>query len=85
MGGLFSIFHIKSASKAQKACDFAHFTSQWGSSSPPAPPLATLLVAAQASGFDISRYLRDKSFDINWGTTPPETPPNGPTKNQFFE
>ena len=37
-GGLFSIFHIKSASKAQKACNFAHFTSQWGSSSPPAPP-----------------------------------------------
>ena len=37
-GGLFSIFHIKSASKAQKACDFAHFTSQWGGSSPPPPP-----------------------------------------------
>ena len=41
-GGLFSIFHRKSASKAQKTCDFAYFTSQWGSSS---PPLATLLVA----------------------------------------
>ena len=40
MGGLFSIFHIKSASKAQKACDFAHFTSQWGGSSPP-PGYAT--------------------------------------------
>ena len=38
-GGLFSIFHIKSASKAQKACDFAHFTSQWvGLEPPPAPP-----------------------------------------------
>ena len=37
-GGLFSIFHRKSASKAQKACDFAYFTSQWGGSSPPPPP-----------------------------------------------
>ena len=35
MGGLFSIFHIKSASKAQKTCDLAYFTSQWGGSSPP--------------------------------------------------
>ena len=43
-GGLFSIFHRKSASKAQKTCYFAYFTSQWGGSSPPAPPpLATLL------------------------------------------
>ena len=38
MGGLFFIFHRKSASKAQKTCDFAYFTSQWGGSSPPAPP-----------------------------------------------
>ena len=37
-GGLFSIFHKKSASKAPKTCDFAYFTSQWGGSSPPAPP-----------------------------------------------
>ena len=37
-GGLFSIFHKKSASKALKTCDFAYFTSQWGGSSPPAPP-----------------------------------------------
>ena len=34
-GGLFSIFHKKSSSKATKTCDFAHFTSQWGGSSPP--------------------------------------------------
>ena len=34
-GGLFSIFHKKSASKALKTCDFAYFTSQWGGSSPP--------------------------------------------------
>ena len=47
MGGLFSIFHRKSASKAQKTCDFAYFTSQWGSSSPPRPPLATLLSFSQ--------------------------------------
>ena len=37
-GGLFSVFHKKSASKAQKTCDFAYFTSQWGGSSPPHPP-----------------------------------------------
>ena len=30
--------------------------------------------------FDISRYLRDKYFDIVWGCHPPGTP-----KNQFFE
>ena len=42
-GGLFSIFLTKSASKAQKTCDFAYFTSQWGGLEPP-PPLATLLV-----------------------------------------
>ena len=46
-GGLFSIFHKKSASKALKTCDFAYFTSQWGGSSPPPPPLATLLVASK--------------------------------------
>ena len=34
-GGLFSIFHKKSASKPPKTCDFAYFTSQWGGSSPP--------------------------------------------------
>ena len=45
-GGLFSIFHIKSASKAQKKCDFAYFTSQWGARAPP-PPLATLLTVSQ--------------------------------------
>ena len=38
-GGLFSIFHRKSASKAQKTCVFAYFTSQWGGlEPPPAPP-----------------------------------------------
>ena len=35
LGGLFSNFHQKSASKT---CNFAYFTSQWGGSSPP-PPL----------------------------------------------
>ena len=43
-GGLFSIFHRKSASKAQKTCFFAYFTSQWGGLEPPRPPLATLLL-----------------------------------------
>ena len=37
-GGLFSIFHTKSASKAPKTCDFAYFTSQWGGLEPPRPP-----------------------------------------------
>ena len=37
-GGLFSIFHRKSASKAQKSCDFAYFTSQWGGTRAPPPP-----------------------------------------------
>ena len=41
MGGLFSIVHKKSASKAPKTCDFAYFTSQWGGSSPP-PGYATV-------------------------------------------
>ena len=45
IGGLFSIFHTKSASKAPKTCDFAYFTSQWGGggSSPP-PGYATVHV-----------------------------------------
>ena len=38
MGGLFSIFYRKSASKAQKTCDFAYFTTQWGGLEPPPPP-----------------------------------------------
>ena len=37
-GGLFSIFHRKSASKTQKTCDFAYFTSQWGGLEAPPPP-----------------------------------------------
>ena len=37
-GGLFSIFHRKSASKAQNTCVFAYFTSQWGRLEPPPPP-----------------------------------------------
>ena len=37
-GGLFSIFHRKSASKAQKTCVFAYFTSQWEGLEPPPPP-----------------------------------------------
>ena len=37
-GGLFSISHRKSASKAQKTCEFAYFTSQWWGLEPPPPP-----------------------------------------------
>ena len=54
--GLFSIFHRKSASKAQKPCDFAYFTSQWGGSSPPRPPLATLLATCVIS--DLALFSR---------------------------
>ena len=42
-GGLFSIFHKKSASKPPKRCDFAFFTANGGGLEPPLPPLATLL------------------------------------------
>ena len=38
LGGLFSIFHQKSASKAPKTSDFAYFTSQWGRARAPRPP-----------------------------------------------
>ena len=38
LGGLFSFFHQKSASKAPKTCDFAYFTGQWGVLEPPRPP-----------------------------------------------
>ena len=38
LGGLFSFFHQKSASKAPKTCDFAYFTGQWGELEPPHPP-----------------------------------------------
>ena len=37
-GGLFSIFHQKSASKAPKTCDFTYSTSQWGGVRAPPPP-----------------------------------------------
>ena len=33
---------------------------------------------------DISRYLRDKYFDIIWGYHPPGDPPNGPPQKQIF-
>ena len=38
LGGLFSFFQQKSASKAPKTCDFAYFTGHWGGLVPPAPP-----------------------------------------------
>ena len=38
MGGAIFHFHRKSASEAQKACDFAYFTSQWGGARAPPPP-----------------------------------------------
>ena len=48
LGGLFSIFHQKSASKAPKTCDFAYFTSQWGGSSP-LPPSSWLRYCVSCS------------------------------------
>ena len=59
-GGLFSIFHRKSASKAQKTCDFAYFTSQWGGGSSPPPPLATLLpITILQAYFSLPRHIRE--------------------------
>ena len=60
-GGLFSIFHKKSASKQPNRCDFAYFTSQWGGLEPPPPPpspLATLLISTK------------KRFPKNFSTAP---------------
>ena len=54
-GGLFSIFHRKSASKAQKTCDFAYFTSQWGGLEPPPPPPPGY---ATASNYQTAMTLR---------------------------
>ena len=41
LGGLFSIFHQKSASKAPKMCDFAYFTIMYAARAPPPPGYAT--------------------------------------------
>ena len=47
MGGAIFYFSQKIGLKSTKTCDFAYFTSQWGGlayfTSPPRPPLATLL------------------------------------------
>ena len=53
-GGLFSIFHKKSASKAPKTCDFAYFTSQRGGLE---PPLATLLCTAHYNNATVNFLL----------------------------
>ena len=64
--GLFSIFHKKSPSSAPKTCDFAYFTSQWGGSSPPAPPLATLLLTRHYHSTTARNGLRnDLTFWLN--------------------
>ena len=57
-GGLFSIFHRKSASKAQKTCDFVYFTSQWGGLEPPPPPpgYATAQGVRKSSGVSASSF-----------------------------
>ena len=69
MGGLFSIFHRKSASKAQKTCDFAYFTSQWWGLEPPPPPppLATLLIIPQQFGLTMIKSLWfDAAKRLQW-------------------
>ena len=65
-GGLFSIFHKKSASKAPKTCDLAYFTSQWGNSSPP-PPLATLLLPYQFHTRFRALYLQKNTYRCRVG------------------
>ena len=62
-GGLFSIFRRKSASKAQKICDFAYFTSQWGGSSPPAPPWLRYWVESSRT-FLASRMSSKTRFEV---------------------
>ena len=58
LGGLFSIFHQKSASKAPKTCDFAYFTSQWGGLEPLPPPLATLLNCSHTKSEDKFLFMQ---------------------------
>ena len=57
-GGLFSIFHRKSASKAQKTCNFAYFTSQWGGLEPP-PGYATDIAYVCKSGFSALAHIKN--------------------------
>ena len=44
-----------------------------------------LAIVNHRNWLDGSPPLTKKYFDIVWGATPPENPPNGPTKNQVFE
>ena len=54
LGGLFSFFYQKSASKAPKVCDFAYLTGQWGGLGPPPTP-ATLLKLALFNELSFSK------------------------------
>ena len=62
-GGLFSIFHNKSASKALKMCDFEYFTSQWEGLEPP-PGYATGCVAAYS--YFARRCIFGRSMWWSW-------------------
>ena len=66
-GGLFSIFHKKSASKAPTTCDFAYFTNQWGGSSPPPPGYATGYSSANKHQNNFESTLRS-TRSLNFGT-----------------
>ena len=58
MGGLFSIFHQKSASKAPKTCDFATSQAYGGATAPPAPPgYATVFMTKQKSSRKIYEWV----------------------------
>ena len=69
-GGLFSIFHRKSASKAQKTCDFASFTSQWGGLEPPPPPppgYATAQRQCKLTFTQVTLFLEEPiNFKLSW-------------------
>ena len=73
MGGLFSIFHRKSASKAQNTCVFAYFTSQWGGLEPPpaSPPpgYATDHNTIGIAQVSIRDWFRPCSRDSSGGRT----------------
>ena len=61
-GGLFSIFHQKSASKAPKTFDFAYFTGKWGRLEPPPPRLprgyATVNINGQINNESIEKTTK---------------------------
>ena len=55
-GGLFSIFHKKSASKPPQWCNFAYFTSQWEGLEPPPPPPPGYATVCRKGRYHFKKY-----------------------------